>query len=171
MSLKFVSSISITRCQALFGQSALHRSTVNFQVLRMCSVKLHSTQFNTCYHSNDNVSVIIVCNNWTFAHCFFSSFFSFLLYIYLCLFFSHIFLSTTSWWIKIYIYYRFSHFLHLWFCFLLYNLLMPTFIEEAIDWLIDHPSSSAAAVWSRLTIASSGVLRILEKRGQTPQLF
>ena len=38
-------------------------STINFQVPRMCSVKLHSAQFNTCYHSNDNVSVIIVCNN------------------------------------------------------------------------------------------------------------
>ena len=59
MSLKFVSSILTTRCQALFGQSAAHRSTINFQVPRMCSVKLHSTQFNrpTCYHSNDNVSV------------------------------------------------------------------------------------------------------------------
>jgi len=60
MSLKCVSSISTTRCQALFGQSAPHRSTINFQVRGMCSVKLHSTQFNTCYHSNDNVSVITV---------------------------------------------------------------------------------------------------------------
>ena len=108
MSWKFVSSISTTRCQALFGQSALHRSTINFQVSRMCSVKLHSTQFNTCYHSNYNVSVIIVCNNWTFAHCFFFFFFFFLscciyIYIYAC-FFRIYFLSTTCWWITIYIY-------------------------------------------------------------------
>jgi len=107
MSLKFVSSISTTRCQALFGQSAAHRSKINFQVPRMCSVKLHSTQFNTCYHSNDNVSVIFVCNNWTLAHCFFSSSFSFFcllyftVYIYVCMFCRIFF--TTSWWIKIYI--------------------------------------------------------------------
>ena len=63
MSLKFVSSFSTTRCQALYGQGAALRSKINFQVPVMCSVKLHSTQFNTCYHSNDNVSVIIVCNN------------------------------------------------------------------------------------------------------------
>jgi len=87
MSLKFVSSISTTRCQALFGQSAAHRSTINFQVPRMCSVNLHSTQFNTCYHSNDNVSVIIVCDNWTLAHCFFLRFFlSCCIYIYACFF-------------------------------------------------------------------------------------
>ena len=50
----------------------------------MCSVKLHSTQFNTCYHSNDNVSVIIVCDNWTLAHCliFLRFFLSCCIYIY-----------------------------------------------------------------------------------------
>jgi len=89
MSLKFVSSISTTRCQALFGQSAAHRSTINFQVPRMCSVNLHSTQFNTCYHSNGNVSVIIVCNNWTFAHCFLLSFFFLVVYISMLVFFAY----------------------------------------------------------------------------------
>jgi len=63
MSLKFVSSILTTRCQAHFGQSTAHHSKINFQVPRMCSVKLHSTQFNTCYHSSDNISVIILYNN------------------------------------------------------------------------------------------------------------
>jgi len=43
------------------------------------------TQWNT--HSNDDVSVIIVCNNWTLARCFFLVFLLyFTVYIFVCMF-------------------------------------------------------------------------------------
>jgi len=41
---KLVNSISISWCQALFGQNVLHLSKINFLVPKMYSVKLQGTQ-------------------------------------------------------------------------------------------------------------------------------